>query len=439
MKGAKKTAKRLLALCAAALVFASCPAGDETEPPEAPRPAKDDHRVVKMNNMGTPDDPSDDVRVINTLWCEGHWQDPRLAMGYQLEDSGKLFFDRYVDLYAARLTDRDCASLPDGRSSCRRTGLHLHHDERMDYKLTNWQRYIKPIQDKGMQYLMSLVPSGAGVAHGGLYSWPMEDAVPWASIYPAETEYPFGETATQRLIDQIIEDARLYNIDGIAFDDEYGNGPGAGPGRPQAYPNEGTYYTTASARNAAWERGGRNMLRFAYEVKKQVKEKLGRDFTIECYEIRYGSYMPSEMEYDGKRVRLSDVVDISYSPWYGSWTYPSGAGLAQHHMPNDQYGPISIDIGSATAASAPKPASSESGIVSNIDQHRQAGFGAIMYFSAVSRESWKKDYPQNYFGTGNDPNEYFSKISRSLFGENTLYVGDDYVFACPWDSWYKEN
>jgi hypothetical protein len=388
------------------LTFASCPNGEEGE--------------AQLHNH-------DDRPVINTLWCEGEWQDPRITMGYQLEDCGKNFFDRYVMLYGGRIYNRNCATNPEEGVDCRRVGLHLHHGQRCGKILREWQTYIKPIQDKGIKFIMSLVPAGGGIAHGGFYSWPMEDVAPWAELYPASPEYPFGEEATQRFIDQIVEAAELYNLDGIAFDDEYANmGSESGKrGLGEVYPSA-AYYDTSEATNAAWERGGKNMLRFAYEVKKQVKEKLNRDFAIECYEIRYGAYMPYEMEYDGKRVRLHNVLDITYAPWYGGFTYPSGSGLATNHMRNSQYGPLAIDIGSATAGTAPKPASTESGIIANVQQVYDGEFGAIMYFSAVSRRSWREDYPAGYFGQTNDPCEYFSKISRILWGENVIYTGDDY-------------
>jgi hypothetical protein len=404
---------------AAMLIFAACnSANDESDQDKKQPTGADDDRIIKVKENGT--------RVQVTVWCEGAWQDPRITMGYRLSQSNKCFFDRYVMLYGGRLANQDCAADPDRYDGCVKTGFHLHHPARMLKILQEWETYYKPIQDEGIKFVMALVPAGGGVAHGTLYSWPFEDVAPWASLYPANPEYPFGPEQTQKFIDEILEAVDRYHIDGIGFDDEYGNAPGqTGQGMATVYP-DAIYYASEQDRLAAWQRGGENMFRFAYELKKQAKEKLNKNLSLEDYEIRYGAYMPEQMEIDGETVFLKDIIDISYEPNYGAWKSRSGEGLAQNHIPRSQFGPVSIDIGSATALSAPQPANTPSGIEALMDQHNEGDYGAIMFFSLVSRNSYLQDYPANYFNPGSDPCVYFSKITQKLFGEDVTYIGDDY-------------
>lgn len=411
------------AVIIAVLALASCPGGDGDV--DTPQGAAPDITKKALNGQA----------VINTLWCEGAWQDPRSFMGYRLKESGTPFFDRYVMLYGGRIEYRDCPTNPrEGDEHCQKVGLHLHHPSRQYRILEEAATYIKPIQDVGQKFLMALVPDGEGVAHGTLYSWPMQDVYDW------ETEtgqpYPFGPAATQKFIDDIKEAVAKYHIDGIGFDDEYGNN---GPQNLYVYPNDQNRYSNASARNAAWERGGKNMFRLCYDLKKQ----LGKDFILECYEIRYGTYMPERMRLaeldpavipdsaEDKWVYLRDVLDLSYQPMYGNWSTDSGS----YHMPRRQFAPISVDMGSSSATT-PLPPPTANGIDVQVQDLFDGKYGGIMYFSMSSRAGYKNSHErggqfEDYFGGGWEPERYLSRISRVLYGEEVEYIGDDYQL--PWN------
>jgi hypothetical protein len=409
-----------LGAAALALILAACVQDsgvDDNDDDEEIIPPVTSESTRKVNTRGK--------QIIHTLWCEGAWQDPRIAMGYKLEQSGKLWFDRYVMLYGGRIMNRDCVNNPlEDDTHCTHTGLHLHIHNRMYTILENYATYIKPLQDAGIKFLIGLVPSGGGVCHGTLYSWPMEDVWPWKAN--TGQDYPFGEAATQQFIDQIKEAVIRYHLDGIGFDDEYGNLSGAsgtkGPGA--VYPSEGGYYSSTDLRNAAWKRGGENMLRFAYELTQQIP-----GIILECYEIRYGQYIPASMTYKGQTIRMKDVISISYEPNYGTWQPESGSGNARMHMPRAQFGPVSMDLGSGTATNALPPAN-RNGVVAAMTDHISGGYGVNMFFSMVSRDAYSKQ-PQytKFFGNGHSyPEWYFTMIAQVLFGkdEQVIYEGRDY-------------
>jgi hypothetical protein len=169
------------------------------------------------------------------------------------------------------------------------------------------------------------------------------------------------------------------------------------------------------------------MFRFAYELKKQVKERFDKDFFLENYEIRYGEYIPPSMVLDGKEVELRKVLDISYGCNYGQFKGTPGAGPGANHVPKSQWGPCSIDVGSATALT-PLPPPNANGIVQAMKDHLAGGYGANMFFSLVSVQSYgTAEQYKNYFGPSNtNPCDYFSMMSEILFDERVIYVGADY-------------
>jgi hypothetical protein len=122
------------------------------------------------------------------------------------------------------------------------------------------------------------------------------------------------------------------------------------------------------------------------------------------------------MEIDGKTVKAEDVFSASYSPYYGSWDAHSA------YMPDSKYGPIPIDIG---AVDVVKPSSTS--ITSNMKTHLKGNYGVNMFYCLRSREEMKARLP-SFFAKGVwDAAEYLSKMSTVLYGEKTVYVGDDYA------------
>ena len=393
--------KRILSPLAVAAVAASLSfcnlgggTGEELPPPVSP--------TEKINVKGQ--------RVVHTLWNEP-MQDPRQAMGYQLRD-GTPYFDNYVVLYGFRLLDNNCGV--DNDLVCNESGLHLHmSNETMKYMLPNWNTLVKPLRDKGIKFVMSIVPSGSGVTVGTLYRWPMEEWYPWNTL-EVEDEYPYGPDAVKKVIGQIKEFHAKYPFDGIGYDEEYGSN-GSDIGRGSVYPNADKY--PKSDRGKAWSIGGENILRFAHEVNLALGFKFGH----EVYEIRYGEHVAKSYTYpDGEvpvgsaqTVFMEDVIDYSYYVYYGGWNPSSGFG-----MPRSKYAPAVIEL---AVSESPKPASGKNGIQARMRDHLGGNYGVVMYYGMMGRDAYHNRYP-------NSPSldNYFSEISRILYGQDVIYVGQDY-------------
>jgi len=382
-------------------------------------------QTAKVNVKGRP--------VINTVWCEGYWQDPRCAMGYTItggDNDGKLYFDHFVQLYGGRLYNWDCALGTDAngeKTDCKKTGLHLHLDGYCKQILEDHYTYIKPIQDAGMKFLMGLVPAGGGVAHGTLYSWPMENigtGNKWAEIYPDDPVYPFGPEAVKRLIDDIKEVFELYQIDGIGFDDEYASRSGyTGKGLGNPYPDGSVYGTSTQETNDCWTEGGKNMFRFMRDLHEAIP-----GIILEDYEIRYGQHIPKTWtDENGQVLKIEDYLSACYPANYGSWVSNPGSGNEAGHMPRSMFGPMPMDLGYSSTASNPKG----SAVGGFMDDHLAGNYGVIMYYALYDHDGYGE---KGYFGDGrNKPEEFFSIISKKLFGANSsvVYLGDNY--RLPWN------
>lgn len=407
-----------------ALIFSACPAdsGTETATGGEPNQTADENAVRKENLKGR--------RVINEIWGEPQ-VDPRNAMGYELATSGKPFFDRYIVLYGGRIINNDCVNNPRGNAvNCSKTGLHLHFDDDVYDNL--WLRHtevLKPLQDKGIKVLMGLVPKDGGACIGAMYEWPMEPVWPWAENNNGEP-YPYQEGAVNVLIGQIVEALNTFQIDGVGYDEEYGNSashsgqPGLGSVYP-AYSGQYSYTWTASyTQNQAWKKGGQNLFRFAYNLQK-AKPGIIQD----VYEIRYGANIPGQMvfEEDGKSVTVknTDVFGISYEPTYGGWVANSAIG-----MPKEFYGPMSIDIASGIQPNA-LPPWGRNNLEARMRDHLNGNYGVNMFYCLRDHDTMARRY-KSYYGTeGRKCEEYLSVISRTLFGEETVYKGE--VYPQFWD------
>jgi hypothetical protein len=380
--------------------------GGGGETPEVPS-------TVKLNIKGQ--------QVIHEIWGEPE-VDPRNAIGYQLEESGTPFFDRYVILYGGRIVTNNCVENPLANgTNCTKEGLHLHYGDNVYNHI--WSQHatvLKPLQDAGIKVLMGLVPEGGGACIGSMYEWPMEPVWSWEGNNNGEP-YPYGEAAVEALQDQIIAAINEFQLDGVGYDEEYGNHssysgqPGLGSVYP-AYSGQYNYQWKSSySQNDAWKKGGENLFRFAYNLQKK-KPGIIQD----VYEIRYGAYIPSSLTIDGKTVKMTDVFDISYEPTYGAWKARSSI-----NMPSGRYGPVSIDICSGIQPTA-LPPYGRNGIDAMMQDHLAGNYGVNMFYCLRSHGEMTTRLPRYYGNQAPNPEVYLSQMSERLFGEKVIYVGDDY-------------
>lgn len=434
--------------------------------------------ITKLNKNGVP--------VKNYLYIGTEDADPRVAMGYVMEDSGKPFFD-YVIIFAATLRDRDCANdIPTNTQggqehingsethNCTKTGVHLHFDKTVELILENRDTYIKPLQDKGIKVLLGLLGDWSGVDFATFGEWPFEDVSP--VVGPGHTGttqggqgaappsswangYPYTDAVRTQFLTEVRDTVNQYGLDGIDFDGEWSS---SGPNEYEfVYPrtsgtlwkygnqyNVWRYYGNDSAQVAAANaRAGAQYAKTIIEA----REILGPDKIITVYEWNYGRYIPQYVEWKGEEVRVSDYFDYSGEASYGTW-----AATSYIWTPHTKYAPVGIDIGGGDASRARPAASGTNDIRTRMRQHLAGNYGANLFYCLLSRARYNgmnaapdgtltphEGNPTDSAGnpwramegffnmsasdpTNIGPEGYLSIISQELYGEKVVYVGDDY-------------
>jgi len=289
----------------------------------------------------------------------------------------------------------------------------------MDTYFKNSDVFFRPIQERGINVIISVMPDGNGAAIGNLFS-----SSSWTSAMQQNfgMEYPFGGLNARRFIEEVADYFIKNNIDGVGYDEEYIG-----------------QWTPPFGAPIDFARDGANILRFAYELNKAV----GRPLIHEIYE--YGTSLPVSTTFrnfagEMTTVYRDEIIDWTYSVAYGGWNPISRFGTPRH-----KYGPASIAV--ADVQSAPRPPFDDmggTGIRPRMRQVLHGGYGVVMFYCLRSRNQLIYGYPTlnlpnfpaNMYGPGNAgrPEAYFSIISQVLFGQNTIYVGDDVPrgFYRPW-------
>jgi hypothetical protein len=370
---------------------------------------------------------SQGVPVIHEVWMGVDTNnDPRNAIGYKLEASGKRYFDNVV-IFHFNMYDKDCPSDPVMYNYCPNSGLHLHYLDEIQWLLADYDTYIKPLKDAGMRVLMGLLPSGDGLCFGSLGSWPMEPVYPW-SANNGGAAYPYDEAAAQKFAKEVADACALYGFDGIAMDDEYGNKSEAGGGRNAVYPSysgqQGYNWTVSYSEEDAWKAGGENVFRFLRYFKDYTTDADHPNGKwVSNYEYHYLANLPKELDVNDPKTgevgsqtsrhwTVDQVVDASFPASYGSQVLNSSIGVSNSH-----YGFLSLKM-----YEPPSPAVTTVG--PTFGKQLTNGFGIIMYFSLVNRAEYGRG---NFFGgNASMPEKYFTKIAQTFYQDNVIYEGVDY-------------
>jgi len=283
----------------------------------------------------------------------------------------------------------------------------------MNYYLNNADEYIKPLRDRGIKVLLSILPNDNGVGAGNLFEagsgnngWTPEREAQYGP-------YPFRPEVVYPEIDELAQLMRDCYIDGIAYDEEY-----IGKWRP---PNATSGITIAI--------DNKNLLRLAYEL----EQALGRELLVEIYEPN-GTTAPATTTFidrkgDEVTLKREDVLDYGYFSTYGG--IRTAGSL--YGIPNDRYGPFPVSL-AADRTQDPRPNfSGTSGIEARAKACLYGEFGVVMYYCIRSRdellngiEKWRlPSWPVNMFGAGNAgrPEAYLSKVSRVIYGQDVIYAG----------------
>jgi hypothetical protein len=243
---------------------------------------------------------------VSICYVEVNSNNPLNVGTYTLKNSGKPFFD-ICQIFAANMN----YNAETGK-------VYLSLNENVQHLLANRDKYIKPLQDKGIKVCLSILPNHGGV---GLLN--------------------LTNTAAKEFAAEIKAVVDAYGLDGVDFDEEwadYGNNglPGAN--------------TTSYGR-------------LLFEVRKL----LPRPKIITVYYIGIsGLTNPVEGVYPGQ------MIDYSYYPYYGSFStsFSSIGGLTK-----TQWGPYPYAFHS-TNGNVLYPSIS----TTNINRIKNDGYGVnLMY------------------------------------------------------------
>ena len=247
---------------------------------------KEDRLVYTIKVMG--DIPSTDKgnNIVTICYVECNKYNPLNAGEWTLRNSGKQLID-IVHLFAANINFN------------KETGrVYVKLNKNLQYILNHKDKYIKPLQDKGMKVCLSRLGDHDG---SGVANLSDEDARYFAAELKA------------------IVDA--YSLDGVDFDDEWSE--------YDKYPLPGFP-----------KRGPYPYARLCYETKRAMPDKL-------CTVYYIGACIPApaigangfNMQIEG--MNPGDFIDYSYYAQYGSW---SDGWNTIKGMKKSQWGPYSLDI-----------------------------------------------------------------------------------------------
>jgi len=393
----------------------------------------------------------------NIVYIEVNDNDPRIALGYVLEQSNTQFFD-YVILFAANLRNRDCLNEGSAGHDCTKQGVHLHFNGNVSHILDNRDKYIKPLQDKGIKVILGLLGDWGGVGFGSFENWPMEDVYPWATEgnpgqQPAGSAvYPYTTAVRDKFLQEVKDAVDQYGLDGVDFDDEWASANQSTKGLA-VYPGQASYGSGGIGTTGRWQKTGVNMARLIYKARQLMPSP---KYTITVFEWQAARYMnvaanllketdgvklldavfdPATNTYSGGTASIagiSDYFDYITEAAYGSWN-ANGYNAAPHA----KYAPVGIDVCGGDNPSAPRPPiTGSTSLAVRADAELKAAdpYGVNMFYALTSQAIASKPFSgQTYPKLWDNSRlraltqaEYLSLLSSVLYGENVIYVGPDY-------------
>ncbi|MDT0541285.1 MULTISPECIES: endo-beta-N-acetylglucosaminidase H [Streptomyces] len=169
---------------------------------------------------------------------------------------------------------------------------YLHFNENVQRVLDNAATQIRPLQQKGIKVVLSVLGNhqGAGFAN-----------------FPSQQD---ASTFAKKLSDAVAK----YGLDGIDFDDEYAEYGNNGTGQP----NDSSFVHLVTA------------------LRANMPGKI-----ISLYNIGPAA---SRLSYGG--VDVSSKFDYAWNPYYGSWQVPRVA------LPKSKLSPAAVEIGRTSQSTA---------------------------------------------------------------------------------------
>lgn len=247
--------------------------------PEVSVAASDTLKYFMFKALGAVPSTAKASGIVSIAYIEVNGFNPLNAGEWTLSSSGKQFFD-IVNIFAANIKFDEAT----GR-------VYLSLNPNVQAILDGRDKYIKPLQDKGMKVCLTILPD--------------HDGVGFANLTDADIRTFAAE------LKAVVE---TYGLDGVDFDDEYAE------------------YTNYD-RPGFVEPSSAPYCRLCYEVKRIMPDKL-------CTVYFIGSVTEGFLS-DIEGMEPGDFIDYSYYAQYGSWntsyTYIKG-------MDKNQWGPYSWDM-----------------------------------------------------------------------------------------------
>ncbi|WP_117614965.1 endo-beta-N-acetylglucosaminidase H [Chryseobacterium kwangjuense] len=179
------------------------------------------------------------------------------AGSYKLQTSGKYLFN-VVNIFAANINYDTGRSRP-----------YLYCNNNVTKVLTNADTYIKPLQDKGIKVVLTILGNHQGA---GLCNFPTREAA-------------------RDFAQQLAHTVNTYGLDGIDFDDEYSDYGQNGTGQPNAS----------------------SFVMLVQELKALLPNKL----------ITFYYYGPAASRLSWNGLRVGDYVNYSWNANYGTFSAPN--------------------------------------------------------------------------------------------------------------------
>ncbi len=265
-------------------------------------PEKMQHAVYLVKDMRAQSDTfKGEGAVTNVLYFEVNDTNPLNALEFVLAESGKLFFDHVV-LFAANINYN-----PETNR------VYLYNNENVQYLLDHNEEFLQPLRKRGMKVILSILGNHdcSGVAQ-------------------------LSDMGAKEFAKELAAYVYAYNLDGIAFDDEYSSSPDL----------SNPWFTNHSNAAAA---------RLCYECKLAMPDKI-----VSLYYLgAMNSYMPAINGVDPGVFVDYEVAD------YGGAATP----LKGHTLKNCGGMSIELNIGRGNSSTEVARA------------RKQAGYGYYMFFA----------------------------------------------------------
>ncbi|MBL1222851.1 hypothetical protein JET18_18490 [Chryseobacterium sp. L7] len=246
-------------------------------------------------------------KPLSVMYVEVNNNDIREVGKYKLAD-GKQLFDVAI-IFAANINYNTSTQK-----------AYLHFNDQVTNVLTNKTTYIKPLQDKGIKVMLSILGNhqGAGFAN-----------------------FP-NQTAAKAFAQELANAVNTYGLDGIDFDDEYANYGANGTSQP-------------------------NQSSFVYLV--TALRELLPDKIISFYNIGPSA---SNLSYNG--VTVGSKVDFAWNPYYSTYSAPNIPGLDNAHK-----GAAAVNVKPGTSTFT-----SSSTVTNYAQRTKNDGYGVFLYYDLGS-------------------------------------------------------